>query len=100
MPVKRGVGYSLAKARRNDSADVSVLGQSRYVCGYILPRLAAVARDLQVAVVGPGVKQSLLDGRLCQGDDLAECFLSIVSRERLLARQRAHDRELLAVLIF
>src|SRR5207237_8185900 len=61
-----------------DAADVGPFGQAGHVAGDIRPGLAAVARDLQVAVVGAGVEHSGADGRFGDGGDTGPGYYAIV----------------------
>src|SRR5713226_6496794 len=61
MPVERYINSPFGESRRNDPAHISTLGNGVHLFGYVLPRPAAVTRNLKVAVVGTRVQQALFE---------------------------------------
>src|SRR3989442_7814435 len=72
VSVKRRVHGAFSETRRHDTANVSSLGNSAHLSRQVLPGFAAILRDLQVAVIRAGVKQTFFHWRFSQRHHLTE----------------------------
>ena len=98
MCVENDVGGAGAEARRFDTADVGALGDTARMLDDVLPRLAAIARDLQIAIVGAGVQQIFVHWRFADRGDRRPRLHAVVARHRVFVGHSAHDRQLVAFL--
>ena len=69
VPVECGVCRARRKAARLDPRNPRIARQARHVLDRVGPGLAAVARDLQVAVVGAGPNLARRHGRFADRKD-------------------------------
>ncbi len=63
-----------------DAADVGALGHAGHVARHVGPRLAAVARDLKIAVIGAGIEHSRAHRRFGDRGDTRPGHDAIVKR--------------------
>src|SRR5205807_4219194 len=86
MPVERRVRAAFVEARGDYAADVDAL-----VRRHVLPRLASVARDLQVAVVGANVEKIAIRWRPADRRAGRPSLHAVIARDRVHVGNAAHD---------
>ena len=96
MAVERHVTGPGVEMRRLDARDVRLLRHARHPIDDVLPRAAAVAADLQVAVVGAHPQDARHDGRLADRHDVAERGGAVVLRGHRRLAVNAHDGPIVA----
>src|SRR5258705_279997 len=79
MAVECRVGRSFFESGCDDAADVRSL-----LWRHVLPALATIAGDLQVAVVGAGIEKIAIQWRLTDRRNLRPSLDTVVARHRLL----------------
>ena len=97
MTVEGSVSPSLLKIGSHYPADIGSFGHTRNLVDYILPGFTAISGDLEIAVIGPYIEQTLLDGGLRNSDHRSIEGNPIVSGEGFFIHQHAHNGQLIPV---
>src|SRR5579859_6599921 len=97
VAVERCIRRAFAILRRHHAAHISSFRHPRHSRRHILPGLSAVACYLQVPVVRSHPKHLCLQRRLTQSRDGRVFLDAVVTRQCILVRYLAEDRQLVSV---